>query len=66
MTAEEVEEVLLDPETEVDNSRSSGRPIAFGWTAGGRRIAVVFEFEDDPELVLIRPKTAFPVRGRGE
>jgi hypothetical protein len=65
VTVEEVEDVLYDPEAEVEVSRSSGRPIAFGWTADGRRIAVVFEFEPDPALVLARPKTAYPVKPRG-
>jgi hypothetical protein len=66
VTSEEVEDVLYDPETEVEISRSSGRLIAFGWTADGRRIAVVFVFEPDPALVLVRPKTAYPVKARGE
>ena len=66
VTKAEVEEVLCDPATDVEPSRSSGRPIAFGETSQGRRIAVVFEFEDDPDLVLVYPVTAYPVRRRGD
>jgi hypothetical protein len=60
LTREEVEEVLLDEETEIEISRSSGRPTAFGWTSSGERIAVVFEeMSEDPRLVY--PVSAFPV-----
>lgn len=41
LTREEIEEVLLDEESEIEVSRSSGRPTAFGWTSSGERIAVV-------------------------
>lgn len=50
----------------VESSDSSGRPMVFGWTATGRRVAVVFTFEDDPELIIVRPITAFPVPEYGE
>ncbi len=40
---EEVEEVLLDENNPVGESRSSGRPITFGETSTGKRIAVVWE-----------------------
>src|SRR5437764_15147815 len=43
LTCEEVEEVLRDEDSEIEVSRSSGRPTAFGWTSSGERIAVVFE-----------------------
>ncbi len=39
--------------------------MAFGETFQGRRLAVVFKFEDDPELVLVNPVSAYPVRRRG-
>ena len=48
----EVEEVLNRP-MGIDESRSSGRPIAFGETSTGRVIAVIFEEIDED--------TAYPV-----
>jgi hypothetical protein len=36
ITIEEVEEVLLDRNSEDTISRSSGRPITFGYTSSGR------------------------------
>ena len=36
LSVEEVEEVLLDPDNEVQVSRTTGRPITFGWTSTGR------------------------------
>jgi hypothetical protein len=63
LTREEVEEVLRDEDSEIEVSRSSGRPTAVGWTAAGERIAVVFEeMSEDPKLVypisayLVPPK----------
>jgi uncharacterized DUF497 family protein len=66
VTIDEVEAILYDPRSQVEDSRSSERPIAFGTTTEGRRLAVVFEIEPDDDLVLIRPVTAFPVPDRGE
>jgi hypothetical protein len=61
LTREEVEEALLDDDTEIEVSRLSGRPLAFGWTSAGERIAVVFEeVSDDPRMLY--PITAYPVR----
>ena len=57
LTKEEVEEVLQNP-AGVTDSRSSGRPIAFGETSTGRLIAVVFEEIDDDS---VRPVTAYEV-----
>jgi len=60
LTCEEVKEVLRDEESEMEVSRSSGRPTAFGWTSSGERIAVVFEeMSEDPKLVY--PIAAYPV-----
>jgi hypothetical protein len=57
---DEVEDVLRDDESEIEVSRSSGRPTAFGWTRAGERIAVVFEeMSDDPRMIY--PVSAFPV-----
>jgi hypothetical protein len=57
---DEVEEVLLNEKNPVGESRSSGRPITFGDTSTGKRIAVVWEQALDNPLV-IRPVTAFEV-----
>ena len=60
LTCGEVEEILRDDESEIEVSRSSGRPTAFGWTSAGERIAVVFEeMSQDPKIVY--PVTAYPV-----
>ena len=60
LTREEVEDVLRDEESEIEISRSSGRPTAFGWTSSGERIAVVFEeMSEDPKMVY--PVSAYPV-----
>ena len=60
LTREEVEEVLLDEDSDIEVSRSSGRPTAFGWTSAGQRIAVVFEeMSDDPRMIY--PITAYRV-----
>lgn len=60
ITVEEVEEVLLNENNPVGESRSSGRPITFGETSTGKRIAVVWEQALDNPLV-IRPVTAYEV-----
>jgi uncharacterized DUF497 family protein len=57
VTKEEVEEVLQRP-AGIDSSRSSDRPIAFGWTNEGRFLAVVFE-EIDRDTAY--PVTAYDV-----
>jgi hypothetical protein len=60
LTREEVEEVLRDEESAIEVSRSSGRPVAFGWTSSGQRIAVPFEaMSEDPKIVY--PVAAYPV-----
>jgi hypothetical protein len=66
VTLEEVEEVLSDHQGPVEPSSESGNPIVFGWTSKGKHIAVVFTFEDDPDLIIVRPKTAFPVPEYGD
>lgn len=57
VTTEEVEEVICNP-TRVETSRSSGRPIAFGWTSSNRFLACVFERLDNTTLY---PITAYEV-----
>lgn len=54
---QEVEQVRAKPD-EVAQSRSSGRPVAFGCTDGGRYLAVVHEVIDD---ATVYPITAFGV-----
>ena len=57
---EEVEEVLLNENNPVAESRSSGRPITTGETSTGKRIAVIWEQALDNPLV-IRPVTAYEI-----
>ena len=57
VSTEEFEAIVSDPEQE-DSSRSSGRPMAFGFTADGRLIACVFERIDD---ATVYPVTAFEI-----
>lgn len=52
-----VQEVLAKP-MGFEKSRSSGRPIAFGETSGGRLIAVVYEQVDGD---TVYPVTAYEV-----
>lgn len=63
LTKEEVDSVLLNPENETVESRTSGEPITFGWTMTGKHIAVVWEHvQDDP--LTIYPITAYEVPPR--
>jgi hypothetical protein len=60
VTVDEVEEVLRNPDSEDVVSRSSGNPVAFGWTSTGKYIIVVYELvHDDPRTLY--PITAYPV-----
>ena len=52
LTPEDVNAVLMAPD-ETGVSRSSGRPLAFGYTPDGRYICVVYE-EIDPYTLLSR------------
>ncbi|SRR6266849_2980603 len=57
VSPDEYAEIYLDPKSVRAWSRSSGRPMAFGWTSTGRHLAVVWEdVSDDPPA--IRPVTA--------
>jgi len=56
-TPEDIESIVLNPDR-LSVSRSSGRPIAFGWTDNGREIAVVYERIDE---WTVYPITAFEV-----
>ena len=42
-------------------ARSSGLPFIAGTTSSGLRLAVVFTIVPDPDYVLIRPVTAYPL-----
>lgn len=65
LTRDEIEEVLRTDESEIEVSRTSGRPTAFGWTSAGERIAVVFEeVSDDPRMMY--PITAYIVPPKRE
>ena len=57
VTPDEFEGVVCDPD-EVDQSRSSGRPIAFGETSTGKYLACVYELLDDTTVL---PVTAYEV-----
>jgi hypothetical protein len=63
VTAEEVEEVLFNHHGNHPDAYSdtTGNPIIFGTTSGGKRIAVVYSDESDSDLVVVRPVTAYPV-----
>ncbi len=66
VSIEEVEEVLNENQGRVEPSEYSGNPIVFGWTTTGKHITVVFTFEDDPDLIIVRPITAYPVPEYGD
>lgn len=55
VTKEEVEEAIANPIDE-DISRSSGRPVLFGETNGGRHLVIVYEEIDED---TIYPVTAY-------
>ena len=61
VTKEEVEEVFQNA-TDVDVSRSSGRPVVFGDTSTGRHLMVVAYDEIDEDTVY--PVTAYEVPRR--
>lgn len=60
VTKEEVEEVLENA-TDVDISRSSGRPVLFGDTSTGRHLMVVY---DEIDTHTAYPVTAYEVSRR--
>jgi hypothetical protein len=60
VTLEEVEEVLAANYETATRSRSSGQPEAFGWSASGKYLTVIFErVSDNP--VTVYPITAYEV-----
>lgn len=58
--------MLSSPSARDDVSRSTGRPVRFGWTSTGKHILIVFEIEDADGLVIVRPITAYEVDPKGE
>jgi uncharacterized DUF497 family protein len=60
LTKEDVEDVFQSPQG-TDISRSTGRPVVFGNTRGGRHIIVVYEITD---AITAYPITAFDVPQR--
>lgn len=56
-TPEDIEPTVLNPHRLVV-SRTTGRPIAFGFTGDGREVAVVYEQVDES---TVYPITAFEV-----
>ncbi|CAN5911404.1 hypothetical protein BH23PLA1_BH23PLA1_08710 [soil metagenome] len=64
VTTEEFEEILASP-TAIDKvSRSTGRPVRFGWTETGKHLIVVYEIEDEGGFAIVRPITAYEVPPR--
>ncbi len=57
VTPEEVEQVLSEP-IATETSRTTGRPVVFGFTASGRFLVVVYEPMDE---TTVYPVTAFDV-----
>lgn len=57
VTKAEVEEVFENA-TDVDVSRSSGRPVVLGFTRAGRHLMVVYE---EIERGMVYPITAYDV-----
>jgi uncharacterized DUF497 family protein len=60
VTKEEVEDVMQNA-TDIDVSRSSGRPVVFGETRTGRHLMVVYEAIDAD---TVYPVTAYDVPRR--
>ena len=59
ITTEEFEQVVLAAyQSDIELSRSSGRPVAIGRTEADRKICCVFEIIDD---IYCYPVTAFDV-----
>jgi uncharacterized DUF497 family protein len=57
LTPDDVESVICNP-IETSTSRTTGRPVAAGYTADGRLILVVYELIDD---VTVYPVTAYEI-----
>jgi hypothetical protein len=64
LTMDDIADVLSDPDSEEEVSRSSGRPIRFGQTSTGQFIAVVFDVFRDSGYTIVHPVTADEVAPR--
>lgn len=59
VTTDDVELVFARADaSEVQTSRSTGRPVLFGETPDGRTIFIAFEWADD-ERITVYPITAY-------
>lgn len=56
---DDFETIVCNPDAS-DESRSTGRPVAFGWTADGRYVCCVFEMIASDTVL---PVTAFEIEG---
>jgi uncharacterized DUF497 family protein len=61
LTTDDVENVLRTANPVKGVSRTSGRPLAEGWTTGGRYVRVVYETMDAGGVVVLRPVTAYDI-----
>lgn len=61
LTVEEVEDVLYDPDSDVDVSRSTGRTAAFGTTSTNKYIVVICDVDTQAGITVARPVTAYEV-----
>ena len=61
LTRDDVEDVLRTAHPVKGVSPTSGRPMAEGWTDGGRYVRVVYETTDAGGVVVLRPVTAYEV-----
>jgi hypothetical protein len=61
VTTDEVEDIIAGHQGPWKASRSSGLPFIAGTTSSGLRLAVVFTIVPDPDYVLVRPVTAYPL-----
>ena len=57
ISSHDFEQIVCNPKSE-SRSRSTGLPIAFGYTADGRYMMAVYELLDD---VTVLPVTAYEV-----
>ena len=57
VSSDDFEAIVCDPDA-LDKSRSTGRPLAFGWSGDGRYLCCVYEYVDDDTSL---PITAFEV-----
>ena len=49
-----------------DYSASTGLPVIYGDTSTGKHIVVIYEDLSDDDLIIIRPKAAYPVKEYGD